>query len=75
MDTIGGKAKWEYYFIAPHKTTKYIYNTTKENGDSAHLSFFSHLGSILNIKTRRRGKERGEEIEGQAKGVEREDDV
>lgn len=43
-DIVGGKAKWEYYFIGPHKSTKYIYNTTKENGDSAHLSFFNHQG-------------------------------
>lgn len=41
-----GKAKWEYYFIEPHKNTAAIYRTTKENGDSAHLSFFSHAGNI-----------------------------
>ncbi len=42
----GFKPNWEHYFIQPHSTCKLIYRTTKENGDSAHLSFLSHHNSI-----------------------------
>eukprot|EP01111_Echinosteliopsis_oligospora_P016486 TRINITY_DN6874_c0_g1_i1.p1 TRINITY_DN6874_c0_g1~~TRINITY_DN6874_c0_g1_i1.p1 ORF type:complete len:474 (-),score=109.21 TRINITY_DN6874_c0_g1_i1:21-1442(-) len=42
-------SRWENYFIEPYTHSKKIYRTTKENGDSSHLSFWSHKGQIYHI--------------------------
>lgn len=38
------KSRWEHYFLEPFNNAKYIYNTTKENGEASHVSAFEFKG-------------------------------
>jgi hypothetical protein len=38
------KSRWEHYFLEPITNAKYIYNTTKENGEASHVGAFEFQG-------------------------------